>query len=398
MRAAEPVAPDRIVDRIVDVVVIGAGINGLCTARELALRGQRVALIERGEFLHSGGSSHGQSRITRSSYAAPHWVRLMQAAHRQCWPELEQAAGEPLIFRRDGCFFGPEDGMLAGYADAIAAVQAEIGGGPGGVDVVPLTTAEAAARFPFRFLPGDRVLWDRTGGVIAAAAAMRALLRLCAAAGVRLVERCEVREIRAGAAMEVVTEAGVWSCGQVAVCAGPWVGRLVPAAAPHLRVWRQTVCYYDAPRADALPVWVWLGREPGAFFYGLPAFGRPGAKLAWHRSTGKPDDPEDDPDDPGQDETAEADRFAAERVLPDQAAPRIATERCLFTMTADDRFLLGPHPEEPRLLLGAACSGHGFKLGPLTGRVLAELATAGRSTIAAFEDNRGRFAIPETPT
>ena len=166
------------------------------------------------------------------------------------------------------------------------------------------------------------------------------------------------------------------------------------AAAPHLRVYRQTVCYYDAPQADGLPVWVWLGREPGAFFYGLPAFGRPGAKLAWHRSVGTPDDP----DDPGQDETAEADRFAAERVLPEQAAPRIATERCLFTMTADDRFLLGPHPAEPRLLLGAACSGHGFKLGPLTGRVLAELATAGRSTIAAFEDNRGRFSIPETPT
>jgi glycine/D-amino acid oxidase-like deaminating enzyme len=44
--------------------------------------------------------------------------------------------------------------------------------------------------------------------------------------------------------------------------------------------------------------------------------------------------------------------------------------------------------------VGSACSGHGFKFGPLTGRLLAELVVHGRTSVPEFEDARATFALP----
>ena len=46
-------------------------------------------------------------------------------------------------------------------------------------------------------------------------------------------------------------------------------------------------------------------------------------------------------------------------------------ETCLYTNTADEGFVLERHG---RIVVGAACSGHGFKFAPVVGRTLAALA------------------------
>ena len=47
-------------------------------------------------------------------------------------------------------------------------------------------------------------------------------------------------------------------------------------------------------------------------------------------------------------------------------------ETCLYTNTADERFIL---ERRGRVVIGSACSGHGFKFAPEIGRRLADLAT-----------------------
>ena len=59
-----------------EVVVVGAGVMGLATARALAQAGRDVVVCEQFEFGHDRGSSHGRSRIVRLSYPEEHWVRL----------------------------------------------------------------------------------------------------------------------------------------------------------------------------------------------------------------------------------------------------------------------------------------------------------------------------------
>lgn len=55
-----------------DVAVVGAGINGLCTAHHLAQQpGVKVLLLEQFELKHCEGSSHSKIRITRAAYPDP---------------------------------------------------------------------------------------------------------------------------------------------------------------------------------------------------------------------------------------------------------------------------------------------------------------------------------------
>ena len=46
-------------------------------------------------------------------------------------------------------------------------------------------------------------------------------------------------------------------------------------------------------------------------------------------------------------------------------------ESCLYTSTADESFVLERHG---RVVVGSACSGHGFKFAPAVGERLARLA------------------------
>ena len=49
--------------------------------------------------------------------------------------------------------------------------------------------------------------------------------------------------------------------------------------------------------------------------------------------------------------------------------PMVASATCLYTNTPDFRFALGQHPEEPRVTVVSACSGHGFKFASVIGEV-----------------------------
>src|SRR5262249_60732475 len=56
---------------------------------------------------------------------------------------------------------------------------------------------------------------------------------------------------------------------------------------------------------------------------------------------------------------------------PGRVRARLGPEPCLYTMTADEDFVLD---REGPVVVGAGCSGHAFKFGPLLGEMLAGLA------------------------
>eukprot|EP00042_Codosiga_hollandica_P042090 m.381924 g.381924 ORF g.381924 m.381924 type:complete len:95 (+) comp56243_c0_seq6:995-1279(+) len=49
-------------------------------------------------------------------------------------------------------------------------------------------------------------------------------------------------------------------------------------------------------------------------------------------------------------------------------------ESCVYTLTPNEDFILDRHPQFSNIILGSPCSGHGFKLAPVCGDILADLA------------------------
>src|SRR2546429_6300917 len=103
-------------------VVVGAGAMGAAAAYHLARRREPVLLIEQFAPGHDRGSSHGAARITRHSYADPHYARLMPEAFR-AWRMLEAEAGQNLYLRTGGVSLSPPG---VDYVGRVAASLAAI--------------------------------------------------------------------------------------------------------------------------------------------------------------------------------------------------------------------------------------------------------------------------------
>lgn len=361
------------------VIVIGGGVMGLSAAWWLSRRrGVSVRVLERFGLDHDRGSSHGASRISRTTYIEARYVRMMQVALAESWPRLAAELGVQLHHPAPGCFFGPHDGLIARYAAAVAEV---------GAPVSPLTPAQAREVFPaVRFRDDDVVLSDATASVVAARRTMEALWAYLPTRGVSLEPHTPVTGLDTHQGLvRIHTASGrVLEADRVIVTAGAWTGQLIPELAPSLSVTRQTVGYFKlaSPQQGRLPhfpVWIHLGQRFEEVHYGLPEFGAPGIKAAHHLTTGPGDDPDGEAPDPAEALSALRRFMDAHFTVPIVGLHR--SERCFYTCTEDEGFIWESLPERPQIIVGAGHSGHGFKLAPLAGQVLAELAVDGGTAL-----------------
>ena len=80
---------------------------------------------------------------------------------------------------------------------------------------------------------------------------------------------------------------------------------------------------------------------------------------------------------PPSDAEADGLRALLEAYVPGIDSTPVELAACLYTMTADKRFVIGPLRRAPEVVVASACSGHGFKFAPAVGEALADLATGG---------------------
>jgi sarcosine oxidase len=236
----------------------------------------------------------------------------------------------------------------------------------------------------------DAVFDDRTAGLIDAASTIAALRLALAGDEVRTFETTRVLALLPRDSEVIVrTTRGDLVAPRAIVAAGAWTDRLVPSLGSRLNVVRQTVGYF-APAAPSglgqFPVWACLGDDVDITHYGLPEFGAPGLKVGRHVVIGD-DDPDDAPDAADPAEIAALRSFVDEQ-LTAPPGDLLRTEHCLYTCTPTEDFVIDIVRDEPRVVVAAGMSGHGFKFAPLTGRLLAELALDGKTSVPAFESRR----------
>jgi sarcosine oxidase len=359
-------------------LIIGAGAMGAAVAYHLARRGEPVLLIEQFSLGHDRGSSHGAARITRHSYADARYARLMPAAF-QAWRDLEADAGQPLYIRTGGVSFCDQG---EDYVSQVAANLSEMG-----IPHRKFTGAEWNAVNPAFALPHSHdVVFEPDAGMLAAAKVVALQIELARCHGgarTQVLAGTPVREIDLGGARPVViTDTHAIAADRLIVAAGAWVKSLLPALPVPLHVTRQQVLYFrpsePAPfRIGQFPVFIYKGTGESNAFYGMPEFQAVGVKVARHFG------PEVDPDE--NDRVVDDDyrpivrEFLRDHIPALAAAPIDLTEVCLYTVAPDDQFLVDFLPARTDVIVASPCSGHGFKFSCLIGRVLADLATNGKS-------------------
>lgn len=357
-----------------DVAVVGLGAVGSATLAALAARGVRAVGFDRHMPPHPSGSSHGGRRMIREAYfEAPFYVPLIRAAY-DGWAELERRSGRTLLRITGGLMVGPPDGELV--RGALASARAH------GLAHELLDPAEIRRRFPpFRPPDGSAGVLERRAGMLDPEACVRAFLKLAAAGGAELRTGEPVLGWEASAGGVTVRSAsGRLRARRLLLAAGAWTPGLVSELGLPLVVERMVQFWFrpadagkaeDAPTGslDTLPAWAWE-HTPGKLCYGFPA-GRRGIKVGLHQD-GEPADP-----DGVRREVAEAEvagmRETLRPFLPAAAGPLAEASVCLYTNAPDRHFVLGPHPEEPAVVVASACSGHGFKFAPVLGEALADL-------------------------
>lgn len=348
-----------------DVLVVGGGAMGSATAWHLARRGVDVVLLERFGPGHPNGSSHGATRIFRYAYPDEGYVRMAMDA-LPLWRDLEQDSGEVLLETTGGLDIGD-----AADIGPVESALAACGASGARVDV-----PEAAERWPGLALDGgDVVLWQPDAGRIWAERTVAALQSQAAHHGgeVRHHEPVVSLSVATGHAQ---TDADEYLAETIVVTAGAWLpavvtGNVDAEGLPPLVVTREQTFHFPPLDDDlAWPSFIHHRGDDAPPVYGLETPGE-GVKVAEHGTGATVADPDDrsfDVDEVGRQRVI---RYVQDR-LPG-LDPRPSTElTCLYTSTPDSGFLLERHG---RMVVGSACSGHGFKFTPLIGQRLAELAT-----------------------
>jgi len=328
----------------VKVAVIGAGVMGLATARELARRGHDVDVHEQFELGNSRGSSHGASRIFRLSYDEEEWIRLAQRAY-ELWRELEAETGTTLLELR---------GLVDVERDPTKRLAAF---DRCGVDYEVISADQLRARFEFSYDDVERIVFTQAAGISLADAAVRAFAESARRHGARIREASRVAQVEDVDADVVVVAAGGWA---PKLLAGAGIGL---DAQPT----RETVAYFALREGAPFPSVIDWQSHQRLQLFALSAPGV-GVKAGLHHG-GRPTEPErEEPPDDGT--VATIGTWVGDR-FPQVDPTPLHAETCIYTTTPDERFVIERHG---RVIVCSACSGHGFKFAPAVGELAANLA------------------------
>jgi sarcosine oxidase len=374
-----------------DVIVVGLGAMGSNALLHLAKAGVRVLGIEQFIPGHDRGASHGESRIIRTAYAeGAKYVPLLKRSW-QLWDELEALSGQRLVCRTGGLVMAP-----AGSAPINAPVASAT------AHCLPFEILDAdqmAARYPQHRLGADTAaFYEADAGVIRPEAAVVAAVDVARKLDAEVWSDTVVEKVVADVSQPyVVVDGEKIVASHVVVAAGAWITQLLPQAAPTLRVERRVFGWFDPKRPqdftpERFPVFIRTDATGAENWYGLPGWGSPQVKVAIHNWPGlnEPVDPQRGARKPDNND-AKLISDIVEDTLPGLDPRPARLQACMYSLTPDNHFFVGGHPDLPGLTMLAGFSGHGFKMATVLGEITSQIVLHGQSELDISTFSLTRF-------
>jgi sarcosine oxidase subunit beta len=357
-----------------DAIVIGAGVIGSSVAYHLARFGaQKVLVLDRLQI--GSGTSTQSSGILRTHYSVIENVELA----KRSWSVFNDFAG----------YLGDEE-MSAGLVKCgylicspdgpkLAPLRAALEGQRSmGIEVQLIDAAAAREMLPIAHFDDAALIgYEPEAGFADAYLVATGFARAARRLGVKIMEGVNVERLLmdGGRVVGVETSQGTFFSQTVISTQNIWSGdieRWTGVPTP-VKAERHAVLALEGPQAYSfkMPVFKDLG-SPGMLYcrsYGgnqmLVSEGTVGETLA---------QPDNEQGDISMDYVVEVGSQVAERFPSFGEAGLASSWTGVYDVTPDWNPVLGRLPDVPGLIVGYGFSGHGFKLSPGVGRVLAQAA------------------------
>lgn len=209
---------------MVDVVIVGGGVIGLLSARELSLRGASVCVIERGQL--GGESSWAGGGIISPLYPWRYHasVNVLAQRSKQIYPSLVPAlideSGVDAELLHSGMLIVDDDEKHAAVSWANKYQE----------QLECLDTAQQINSVCTSVATGhEHALWMPNVMQVRNPLLVKALKGSCEKLGIETREHCEILDIHVeqGQAKGVVSADGLIAADKVVVASGAWTGKLL---------------------------------------------------------------------------------------------------------------------------------------------------------------------------
>lgn len=357
-----------------DIVVIGAGVFGTCTALTLRERGHKVTLLDAYGPGNSRSASGDESRHIRAGYEERELYAAWSMKSMALWKEREKE------FKRR--FLYPAERLqLANTLDnGLGAQRAIFDKLRIPYDI--LTQSELQKLYPQIGFDDVALAFRETPASSAVLKARENVLFL-AEALVNKGGAFKIAQAFPGAASGRTLDnlnlgKGETLSGALYIFAtGPWLRKTFPAllgkkiASP-----RRELYYWGVPAGDtrfnwgAMPTW----SDDVLGSYGFPNFDR-GVKISPPRAGIFQQDPDDDQRAPSPYLMRHAEEYVATRFPGLKDMPIVESRICQVENTANGDFLVDRHPDYENVWIVGGGSGHGYKHGPYLGQYVADRVT-----------------------
>jgi sarcosine oxidase subunit beta len=357
-----------------EVVIVGGGLEGCAAAWALARRGITDVVIVERDTVGSGGTGKS-SGVVRCHYGVSS-LAAMAAAGLELFENAAEILGEDVGFHQTGYVVGVGEQNVAALRASMADQRAV------GVRTEDIDRSEVQKLWPVADLePFAAFAWEARGGYGDAYQTAQAFAGAARGAGVRLRQGSTVTEIL----VERGTVTGVRladgsriAAGTVVLAAGPWSVALLAAHDIDLpiTVHREQIVLIN-PGTD-------LGQVP--VFSDLVSLLYVRPEMSGEILFGNSDLAELEPADPDNYSNQATGSFldlAVDKVgtrFPGLENASVAsTYAGCYDITPDFNPVISHTPIDG-LICAAGFSGHGFKISPAVGTLVADLVVDGRSS------------------